>query len=68
MLQMDRNMLTTVEHLRIRHGLLVDKKFLEGLTEEELNELAAINRLLDEAEEVYFAPIKDALTKIRDCF
>ncbi len=57
-----------LEQLRVRHSLLVDKKFLEGLTKKELNELAQINRLLDASEEKYYAPIKDALAAVRASF
>lgn len=53
------------QQLRVKHGLLVDKKFLEGLTERESNELFQINRLLDALEEKYYAPIKEALIIVR---
>ncbi|MCI0691605.1 N-6 DNA methylase [candidate division KSB1 bacterium] len=53
--------MSLVEQIRVRHGLLVDKKFLEGLTERESNELIQINRILDASEEKYYAPIKDVL-------
>ncbi len=54
-----------IEQIRVRHGLLVDKKFLEGLTKRESNELTQINRILDAAEEKYYAPIKDALATVK---
>lgn len=44
-----------VEQIRVRHSLLVDKKFLEGLTSEEADELTQINRFLDAAEEKYYS-------------
>lgn len=57
-----------IEQTRVRHSLLVDKKFLEGLTERESNELAQINRLLDDSEEKYYAPIKETLATVRASF
>ena len=56
-----RMKLSFVEQIRVRHGFLVDKKFLEGLTERETDELTQINRILDASEEKYYAPIKDFL-------
>lgn len=56
------------EPIRNRHSLLVDKKFLEGLTEIETNELTQINHLLDALEEKYYAPIKDVLATVRASF
>lgn len=50
--------------LSARHSQLVDKKFLEGLTEIETVELAQINRALDEVEEGFYAPIKAALAEL----
>lgn len=43
----------TENQLRERHGVLVDKKFTEGLTPEETAELAEINLMLDDLEMVY---------------
>jgi hypothetical protein len=60
-LKQPRMNLSFVEQIRVRHGLLVDKKFLEGLTKRESNELTQINRILDASEEKYYAPIKDVL-------
>jgi len=60
--------LSVVEQIRLRHGLLIDKKFLEGLTKRETDELVQINRILDAAEEKYYAPIKDALATVRASF
>lgn len=57
-----------IEQIRIRHSLLVDKKFLKGLTKRELDELTQINRLLDAAEEKYYASIKEALATVRASF
>lgn len=54
-----------VEQIRVRHSLLVDKKFLEGLTSEEADELTQINRFLDAAEEKYYDPIKKTLAAIK---
>ncbi len=62
------NRRTFVELIRARHRLLVDKKFLEGLTEIETNELTRINHLLDALEEKYYAPIKDVLATVRASF
>lgn len=47
-----------------RHSALIDKKFLEGLTNEEADELILINRYLDAAEEAYRAPIMGILASI----
>lgn len=52
-----------VDQLRKRHGSLVDKKFLDGLSESERTELERVNRLLNAAEASYYAPIKDALAR-----
>ena len=49
--------LSFVEQLRHRHGRLVDKKFTEGLSSVEAQELNHIKRLLDAAEANYYAPI-----------
>lgn len=67
-LEQPRMDLSLIEQILIRHGLLIDKKFLEGLTNEELNELKQINRILDASEEKYYAPIKDALATVRASF
>lgn len=40
-----------LRRIRVRHGFLVDKKFLEGLSPSESNELQQINRAIDSAEE-----------------
>lgn len=56
--------ITFVDQLRIRHGNLVDKKFLVGLTGEEQQELDQINYMLDAAEEKHYAPIKNKLAMI----
>jgi hypothetical protein len=53
--------LSFVEQLRYRHGRLVDKKFIEGLSSVEAQELNHIKRLLDAAEASYYAPILEAL-------
>jgi hypothetical protein len=53
--------LSFVEQLRYRHGRLVDKKFTEGLSSVEAQELNHIKRLLDAAEASYYAPILEAL-------
>jgi hypothetical protein len=53
--------LSFVEQLRYRHGRLVDKKFTEGLSSIEAQELNHIKRLLDAAEASYYAPILEAL-------
>jgi len=53
--------LSFVEQLRYRHGRLVDKKFTEGLSSIEAQELNHIKRLLDAAEANYYAPILEAL-------
>ena len=50
-----------VRQMYIRHGMLVDKKFLEGLSKREDEELLLINRLLDVVMEEYYAPIKKIL-------
>src|SRR5216683_2909843 len=49
--------LSFVEQLRYRHGRLVNKKFTEGLSSVEAQELNHIERLLDAAEASYYAPI-----------
>src|SRR5437773_6362069 len=49
--------LSFVEQLRYRHGRLVNKKFREGLSSVEVQELNHIERLLDAAEASYYAPI-----------
>lgn len=56
---------TPVDQLRARHAALVDKKFLHGLSAGETAELERNNRLLDAAEESYYAPIKDMLSTAR---
>lgn len=61
-------MMDKIEQIRDRHSALVDKKFLEGLTPEESNELAQINVLLDTSEESYYAPIKDVLATVKASF
>lgn len=48
-----------------RHSALIDKKFLDGLTNEEADELILINRYLDAAEEAYHAPIMKTLAAIQ---
>ena len=50
--------------IAIRHGELIDKKFLEGLTDREIKELVQINRMLDAEEESYFASIKADIVMI----
>lgn len=55
----------SVKRFRAKHGQLVDKKFLAGLTEEEAEELTHIKQTLDESEEAYFAPIKAKLREIK---
>lgn len=49
-----------------RHSVLIDKKFLAGLTREEADELAQINRRLDDAEAAYHAPIMKTLAAIKE--
>ncbi len=56
---------TFIEQIGIRHSVLVDKRFLEGLTNREANELTQINRLLDASEEKHFTSIKDFLITAR---
>lgn len=51
--------------LRERYGRLVDKKFNQGLTESEVQEVNRINQLLDTAEANYYAPIVETLSTIR---
>jgi hypothetical protein len=55
----------SAKQIRARHGVLIDKKFLTGLTEKQAGELAHINRLLDIAEEKHFATIKKTLIAIK---
>jgi hypothetical protein len=59
--QRPHSSLSFVEQLRYRHGQLVDKKFTEGLSNVETQELNHIKRLLDAAEASYYAPILEAL-------
>ena len=47
-----------------RHGELVDKKFLTGLTSEEVSELNKINQTLDKSEEEYYDSIKRDIADI----
>lgn len=51
----------TLNQLRTRHGVLIDKKFLDGLTEAEAGELAEINAALDAADEEYYRSVKEFL-------
>lgn len=53
-----------VDLLHLRHGELVDKKFLDGLTAEETIELSRNNHLLDASEVSFYAPIEDYLLSI----
>ena len=53
--------LSFVEQLRYRHGRSVDKKFTEGLSGIEAQELNHIERLLDASEASYYAPIQARL-------
>ena len=57
---------TLIGQLRMRHGRLVDKKFIEGLLDSEVQELSRIDQLLDAAETSYYAPITEALAMARD--
>jgi hypothetical protein len=59
--QRPHSSLSFVEQLRYRHGRLVDKKFTEGLSSVEAQELSHTKRLLDAAEASYYAPILEAL-------
>jgi hypothetical protein len=52
-----------VDHWRARHGALVDKKFLEGLSEVETSALRDIEQWLDASEARYYAPIVEALVR-----
>jgi hypothetical protein len=54
-----------VDQLRERYGKLIDKKFSQGLVSSEIREVERINQLLDSAEASYYAPIIDALAKVR---
>jgi len=49
--------MTDNAHLYRRHGELVDKKFLDGLSAEEENELKAIRVHLDEIDESFYRPM-----------
>ncbi|NIA02421.1 MAG: hypothetical protein GWP15_03485, partial [Nitrospirae bacterium] len=55
-----------VEQIRMRHRKLVDKKFLEGLTPKETQELEQINNMLDAVEEKYYTPIKNELAMLSE--
>jgi hypothetical protein len=59
--QRPHSSLSFVEQLRYRHGRLVDKKFTEGLSSVEAQELNHLKRLFDAAEASYYAPILEAL-------
>lgn len=50
--------MTDNDHLYRRHGELVDKKFLDGLSPEEEQELAEIRRQLDEHEAAFYRPME----------
>lgn len=56
--------LNFIDQIGIRHGKLVDKKFLEGLTARESEELAQINKMLDASEETYYVSIKADIAMI----
>lgn len=63
-----RSSLSFVEQLRYRHGRVVDKKFTEGLSSVEAQELNHIKRLLDAAEASSSTPILEALAvRARQC-
>ena len=50
----------------IRHGELVDKKFLDGLTAEESQELEQINKWLDEIDAPHFVEVMELLNSIQE--
>ena len=49
---------------RLRHRVLVDKKFLDGLTASQVEELKKINDRIDAAEAKYYDAITDKLAMI----
>jgi hypothetical protein len=52
-----------IQQNRQRYAKLVDKKFAVGLTEKEEVEQRQLEDALDEADRVFYEPIKDALAK-----
>ena len=49
------------QRLYIRHAMLVDKRYMEGLTAEEGRELGEVSRRLEEIEGPYYASAKELL-------
>jgi len=45
-----------------RRGLLIDIKYIRGLSDEETAELAAIDARLDEAEEPFYAAVMENIS------
>lgn len=52
--------------VRERYGALVNKKFLDRLTDAERAELSSFEKTLDEAEAEFYQPIIDRLSQLRD--
>ncbi|MFQ5641566.1 MAG: DUF2442 domain-containing protein [bacterium] len=52
----------TVDQAHERYGALVDKKFQQGLTEEEQSELEKLKNLLNNMEKPFYEPIIQRLT------
>ena len=52
--------------VRARYGALVNKKFLDRLTDAERAELSSLEEILDEAEAEFYQPIIDRLSQLRD--
>lgn len=49
-----------------RHSRLIDKKFREGLSEEEAQELNQINKIMDEYDAPFYKPIIEKLQAIHE--
>ena len=49
-----------------RHSILVDKKFREGLSEEEAKELEQVNALLDSYDAPFYEPIIERLRALHE--
>lgn len=56
---------TLSEEFQLRHSVLVDKKFSDGLSDTEATELQWSRQLLDAAEASYYAPVREMLITAR---
>ncbi|MBV9774579.1 MAG: TIR domain-containing protein [Gemmatimonadetes bacterium] len=63
-LALEKNTYRPLDQLRERHGGLVDKKFLDGLTSAEARELVQLEEFLDEVESPFYKPFINHLEAV----